>query len=428
MDKDTAVVKTKRKNRVEKEKKQARGDKSIRIFFTESDYGRLVGDAKGFRKYLDDVYALHPEIFPRGFSQGYFFHDHRQSKKIKGLIIRRIMLANGETYSIIPSDTLPYLVGRTSGVDKGLVLRRYGVPYEVIAHVLGRDAMYWERIEDGLGRMGLVGSVCKRGLPQHLAADEKISFWNAREIYVAMTASGDCLLGAEISMSEDAAGLTEAYGVFLAEARDVDGAYSPLSVNVDGWKATVKAWSDLFPGIALILCFLHSFLKIRNIAKNLKEDFSEICAQIWDCYGQKTAAEFAQSLRGLKDWAAEKLAPYQHIILKINEIVEKSAKFETAYQYPGCYRTSNQIDRPMNDFDRYLYNMKYFHGHTTTANQKIRGWTILYNFVPFSQKTRRKKRASRFEERNQFAYHQHWLQNLLIAASCNAKNLNHKIR
>jgi hypothetical protein len=428
MDKDTSEDKRKRKNRVEKGEKQPRGDKSIRLFFTESDYCQVVGDVQLFRRYLDNAYALYPELFPRGFHEGYVFHDQRESVKIKGLIIRRIMLSNGEAYSIIPSDTLPYLVGKTSQVDKGLVLRRYGVPYEVIAYVLDRDAMYWERIEDSLGRISIVGCVCKRGLPAHLAADEKVSFWNRQEIYVAMTASGDCLLGAEISMSEDAEGLTQAYGVFLAEARDVDSTYSPISVNVDGWKSTVKAWADLFPGIALILCFLHSFIKIRNIAKNLKDEFREISTRLWDAYAQKTAAEFAQSLIDLKQWAAEKLTLHQHISLKINEIVDKSAKFERAYQYPECYRTSNQIDRPMNDFDRYLYSMKYFHGHRTTANKKIRGWTILYNFVPFSQKTRRKKKPSRFEERNQFAYHQHWLQNLLIAASCNAKNLNHKIR
>lgn len=402
--------------------------KAYGFFFTEADYCRLIGDAEGFRKYVDDVYALHPEIFPRGFPQGYVFHDHRKSKKIKGLIIRRIMLVNGEVYSIIPSNIMPYLVGNTIGVDKGLVLRRYGVPYEVIAYVLGRNAMYWERIEDSLGRISIVGSACKRALPQHLAADEKVSFWNDQEIYVAMTASGDCLLGAEISMSEDAVGLTEAYGVFLTEARDIDSAYQPLSVNLDGWKASVKAWVSLLPSIAVILCFLHSYLKIRNVSKNLKEEFEEIATKFWACYAQKTAAEFAQTLKDLKEWANENLTKYQHIVLKINEIAGKSGKFEIAYQYPNCYRTSNQIDRPMNDLDRYLYSMKYFHGHRTTANQKIRGWTILYNFVPFSKKTRQKKRASRFEERNQFAYHQHWLQNLLIAASCNAKNLNHKIR
>ena len=32
------------------------------------------------------------------------------------------------------------MVGRTDEVEKGLYLRRYGVPFDAIAYVFGRDA------------------------------------------------------------------------------------------------------------------------------------------------------------------------------------------------------------------------------------------------------------------------------------------------
>ena len=44
-----------------------------------------------------------------------------------------------------------------------------------IAHVFGRDAMYWYRLEQGLGRFSLVGTTVKspEQLPKDLVADEK---------------------------------------------------------------------------------------------------------------------------------------------------------------------------------------------------------------------------------------------------------------
>ena len=34
-------------------------------------------------------------------------------------------------------------------------------------------------------------------------------------------------------------------------------------------------------------------------------------------------------------------------------------------------RSAATIDRPMNILDRYLYQIRYFHGHHKTANLKI---------------------------------------------------------
>ena len=38
-----------------------------------------------------------------------------------------------------------------------------------------------------------------------------------------------------------------AYGVFAAEARDVEPEYAPETVNTDGWAATRNAFLALFP-------------------------------------------------------------------------------------------------------------------------------------------------------------------------------------
>ncbi len=107
----------------------------------------------------------------------------------------------------------------------------------------------------------------------------------------------------------------------------------------------------------------------------------------------------------------------------------KSACFALAYEFDTCYRTSNQIDRPMNILDRYLYQMRYFRGNREAANQKVRAWAMLYNFVPFSQRVQNRKdnpkKKSRFEDYNGFVYHQDWLQNLIIASSLNGSISRH---
>ncbi|MCY7356967.1 MAG: hypothetical protein LH609_05765 [Rudanella sp.] len=166
------------------------------------------------------------------------------------------------------------------------------MPYAVIAQLLGRDASFWERCEQSLSRISVVGSVCKTGsLPLHLAADEKVTYWNGQEAYVSLSSSGDCVFGAELSLKEDTAQLQEAYGVFAQEARDVEPTYQPQSVNLDGWKATNQAWSNLFPQITIVLCFLHAFLKIRDVGKGLKKEFHEIGNKVWQAYRQQTQSD-----------------------------------------------------------------------------------------------------------------------------------------
>ena len=91
---------------------------------------------------------------------------------------------------------MPYLSGKTEEVSRALLLRHWAVPYDVIALIFGKDAMYWERLEESLGRMSIVGSlVKKKEIPVHLAWDEKISFHNGKEVYIGLNSSQDCILG-----------------------------------------------------------------------------------------------------------------------------------------------------------------------------------------------------------------------------------------
>jgi hypothetical protein len=367
-----------------------------------------------------------------GFEEGFHWHDQRTSAK-QEVVIRRIKLKAGGVYQLVPSTMMPYLSGHTREVSNGLWLRHWAVPYEVIAAVLGRDASYWERMEYGLARISLVGSLVKTGsVPSHLAADEKITYRNGQECYIGLTAGGDCVLGAELSLKEDTVHLAEAYGVFKAEAQTVEPTYCPLSVNLDGWQASNAAWKGLFEQVTIVLCFLHAYLKIRDVGKGLKDRFGELGNQLWAVYRQADKVLFRQQMGALLLWAQVNLADVDRVRLKVETLCGKVSLFETAYDHPACYRTSNQIDRPMDSLDRYLYAMRYFKGHRSSANAKIRAWALVYNFAPFSKRVQnraeRPKKSSRFEEFNGFIYQANWLENLLIAGSMNGFRCSHKIR
>jgi hypothetical protein len=68
--------------------------------------------------------------------------------------------------------------------------------------------------------------------------------------------------------------------------------------------------------------------------------------------------------------------------------------------------------------------MQYFHGSMASARQALRAMAMLWNFHPYSRKTQAKHPFSQspFEDLNGFRYHDHWLKNLLIAASMNGRN------
>jgi hypothetical protein len=120
----------------ERKKRGPAGDKTICVPMGEGiDYSELVNDTPAFRAYLDQQIAQHPELFPEQIKDGYCLHGFVKSDRM-GIVTRRIRLkSNRDSYQLRPDTVMPYMIGKTEEVEKGLYLRRYGLPYEGIAHV-----------------------------------------------------------------------------------------------------------------------------------------------------------------------------------------------------------------------------------------------------------------------------------------------------
>jgi len=394
---------------------------TICLYFETSTYPDIVKDSKKFRQYLDKNLADFPELLPENMATtGYQMKDCRKSKKL-GTLIRRISIAN-KSYSVRPSFVMPYMTAWVSDVEKALYLRRFDVPFYGLVEVFGRNAMYWYRLENQLGRNSVVGTTIhgNTALPIHLAADEKHSRRGGEKCFIATTVANDCILG--VAMAENAGNeaLTKAYGTFAEEAKRIEPSYNPETVNIDGWAATQNAWLANFPNIMIILCFLHVFIKIRDRAKlKFRELFLEISTKLWACYDAVSKKSFSQRLRRLLEWCDSQIDLPAVMVEPIKKLHKNRRCYTAAYDHVGCHRTSNMLDRLMQRMDRHLFSTQYFHGSFDAANLNIRGWALIQNFTPSNPMTVKKYhgKKSPTERLNGFAYHDDWLQNLLISAS-----------
>jgi len=402
----------------------ARGYRTLRLPIAEADYGRFMSDNAFAKEKLADLHGQHPELFPAPWSGGYAFYGYTDYSRKQHLRCRRIRLVDDQTvWTVAPAFVLPYLSARSEKVEKALFLMRFYVPYWAIAHVFGRDAMYWYRLEQGLGRFSVVGTTVKKSadLPRDLVGDEKHSRLAGEKIYIATTAGEGCILGAAVVDSASEVALTQAYGVFAAEAKALNAEYTPKTVNTDGWPATQAAWKALFPTVTVILCFLHAFLKVRDRATQaLTPVFEPVRERIWNAYHAPTKAAFAQRLRRLYEWAQHAL-PESPMKQHTLNLCNKRALFSQAYDYPNAHRTSNLVDRLMKFLDRACFNGQYFHGTLASAELRVRALALLWNFCPSSPQTVKKHRgqACPAERLNHKCYSQNWLENLLISGSMN---------
>jgi hypothetical protein len=403
---------------------QSRGSRQICLPLDRETYHRIWDDAQAVRLLVEDLVIRHPELFPKAMTQGFTLCGKLPpSKKLAGICLRRIRVtetdevghATTKDFFLRPSFVLPYCCGIVEDVEKGVLLLSYGVPYHVVASCFGRNAMFWYRLERSLGRNSLVGTTVRgpRALPQHLAADEHHAQLCGENAYVAVTAGGNCLLGIALSNTAGAVDLTAAYGRFHDEAADVSAAYTPETVNTDGWKATQAAWRTLFPKLAVILCFLHGFLKIRDRGRKA----FELHRKVWEVYRATSAQAFREAMESFRQWCTARWQSGP-----IHEALEKlwghTEEYVLSYSHPGCHRTSNSVDRPMNALYRLLYAHRTLHGHLDTAELRLRGWALLMNFRPFEPQTRRRTGYQSAAHRlNKRTYHAHWLHNLYISAS-----------
>lgn len=394
-------------------------------FGTEDQYRRLVKQPSAFRAFLVTIYELHPELFPEGFEDGFKFHDRRHSKRLD-IDLRRIKIYSSEAVFLIrPSFIMSYCVARTEDIEPALYLRRWNVPYDALAHVFGRSAKHYERAQLSLGRFSLVGTTIKHAekLPEHLVADEKHTRLKGEKVFVTTTVAEGCILGANVVEEAGETGLTDGYGDFAREARESDPDYAPKTICLDGWEATQKTWTSLFPTITIVLCFLHSALKLAKLCPKKWGDLRfQILEGLWHVYEAKTKRAFAQRMRRWRERVIPSLPndwSRNEVRKRINKISAKSKLFQKAFDHEGARRTSNMVDRLMSYQDRLLFAQRYFHGFTRTARLLVRSQALLWNFHPYSTRLRQKdaERKTPFEDLNGFSYHENWLQNLLVAAS-----------
>ena len=403
---------------------QSRGSRQICLPLDRETYHRIWDDARAVRLLVEDLVIQHPELFPKSMTQGFTLCGKLPpSRKLAGVCLRRVRLnetdeaghATTQDFFLRPSFVLPYCCGTVDDVEKGLLLLSYGVPYHVVAYCFGRNAMFWYRLEQSLGRNSVVGTTVRdpRALPQHLAADEHHARLRGQAAYVAVTAGGGCLLGMALSPTAGEVDLTAAYGRFRDEAGAVSAEYAPETVNTDGWKATQAAWRTLFPKVIMILCYLHGFLKIRDRCRKA----FELHHKVWEVYQATSAQAFREAMESFRQWCAARVWPGP-IQEALEELWGHTEEYVLSYSHPGCHRTSNQVDRPMNALCRLLYGDRTRHGHLDTAESRLRGWALLRNFRPFERQTQRRTGCQSAAHRlNKVKYHDNWLHNLYISAS-----------
>ena len=195
----------------------------------ESEYDRFLTDRSYTEDRLEELYEEFAALFPDAFPWGYTFFGFTEPSLKQHLLCRRMRLDQGRTvFTIAPAFVMPFMTGRTQDVDHASFLRRFHGPCWAIAHMFGRDAMYWYRLGQGLGRFSVVGTTVKspERLPKDRVADEKHSLLKGKRVYIATTAAQDCIVWASVAPSASEVDLKKAYGVFASEAQAVDAEYA----------------------------------------------------------------------------------------------------------------------------------------------------------------------------------------------------------
>ena len=301
-------------------------NKTIILPIAEIEYHQIIDNKRLFKRKLDDLITIYPEIFPIEITNGYRFIGYSKNHD-KLPVVRRIIrikqpFNSYNDYLLHPCFILPYLKGKTLEVSQGLRLRKYSAPYHEIASIFGKNAMFWYRLETGLSSYNLFGTTIKRysSLPLHILADEHHTKLKASKIYLCTVVGGNCFLSVDIAPTMKATVLEKAYGSFKKEAFQVAPNYQPISINIDGYYSTKKALLKLFPDSGILRCFLHSFLKIRNCGtKAYQLYFNHIAQKVWCCYDAESKRSFAQRVYHLEQWTLENVpnSPFKQSILKL---------------------------------------------------------------------------------------------------------------
>lgn len=200
-----------------------------------------------------------------------------------------------------------------------------------------------------------------------------------------MTAAKECFVGVGVAHSADETELTQAYEECQQEALALYPAYCPETVNTDGWDATQQAWKTLFPGIMLMLCFLHTVLGIQQHCRRDKVLYKDVTDKLWGLFHALNPRQFGQRLRRLQEWASTNVS-HEIVLKKLVALKTKATKLKLTFEVPQVYRTRNQVGRLINYQNRILYQMQYFHDSDHSTRMAIRAMALLWNFHPYCQK------------------------------------------
>ena len=106
-----------------------RGAKQIVIPMTRPQYDEIWHDPRRLRAFVDGWARSAPELFPAGFGRGYRLHGlGRESRKLPGVRLRKIVLADGTSYWLRPSFVTGYMTGTVDESAYPLLLATHGAP------------------------------------------------------------------------------------------------------------------------------------------------------------------------------------------------------------------------------------------------------------------------------------------------------------
>jgi hypothetical protein len=202
-----------------------------------------------------------------------------------------------------------------------------------------------------------------------------------------------------------------------AQTQDLDCPLLLISLGVPLW-AQRSNWPNSCRSIwllTIVLCFLHGFLKVRD--RCFKE--YELHKKIREVHDATSGADFRKRTDEFKTWFSARTWK-AYVVEMTSKLWKRTEEYSVAYDQPGCYRTSNQIDRPMNRIKRILYSGRGLHGHRVSSERHLRGVALLNNFRPFAPRPNRQSESQCPAHRlSGKLYSTAWVENLLLAASMN---------
>ena len=98
-----------------------RPQKRIILPIAIEKYREVVDDHRIYRKWVDEMIAKYPELFPKTISEGYILHDERTSGKLEDVRLRRICLkacdseGKEQVFTLAPSSVMPAVSGGLHG-------------------------------------------------------------------------------------------------------------------------------------------------------------------------------------------------------------------------------------------------------------------------------------------------------------------------